>query len=245
MNSDVEILNTTCPNGETIIGSDDISIINNNTVTNVVIFLNLVSKENKNTNNDIEVINVTSPNGNTIIITDDNTVVNGNLTGRSISKLITSVNENVHSVDASFPNGYTIVLDEELTFKDSSPVVDGTTLITNASSPNRGTNFRRDDFTAVNGKVALKYVITPDPNVNVENNQWTHPTEYDQIVDLTEIQTNMVVYMHNTFKCNYNGSSGNMESNEMLYLMKRLYTITEGSVYFSHTVSDADNTMLF
>ena len=38
---------------------------------------------------------------------------------------------------------------------------------------------------------------------------------------------------------------GAMESDGMLYLMNMLYTITEGSIYFSHIVSDDDNKMIF
>jgi len=57
------------------------------------------------------------------------------------------------------------------------------------------------------------------------------------------MQTNMVASLHNNCPCNYNGSPGAMEYDEMMYLMKRLYTIIERSVYFSHIMSDDDNYM--
>ena len=68
-----------------------------------------------------------------------------------------------------------------------------------------------------------------------------NPQEHNQIVSPEKMSTNMIVNdaKHNC-PCNYSGSSGAMESDGMLFLMKRLHTIMEGAIYYEYIVSHDD-----
>ena len=73
---------------------------------------------------------------------------------------------------------------------------------------------------------------------------YTHTLELDQIVTPEEMATNMVDNTsHSNCPCNYSGSSGAMESDGMLYLMKRMHTVMHGKIYYEWIVSDDDNKM--
>ena len=48
---------------------------------------------------------------------------------------------------------------------------------------------------------------------------------------------------HDTCPCNFDGSPGSMESDGMLWMMKRLHTMMSGCVYYEYIVSDDDTTM--
>ena len=72
-----------------------------------------------------------------------------------------------------------------------------------------------------------------------------HPLEQGQIVSPEQMSTNVLEPSteHQNCPCNYDGSPGSMESNGMLWLMKRLYKMMSGSVYYEFIVSDDDTTM--
>ena len=70
------------------------------------------------------------------------------------------------------------------------------------------------------------------------------PLELDQLVQVEEMSTNMIEHdTHNNCPCNYSGSSGAMESDGMLYLMKRLHTVMKGKIFYEYIVSNDDNKM--
>ena len=62
-----------------------------------------------------------------------------------------------------------------------------------------------------------------------------HPLEEGQIVVPEQMATNVLEpsTKHPACPCNYDGSPGSMESDGMLWLMKRLHTMTSGSVFMS------------
>ena len=48
---------------------------------------------------------------------------------------------------------------------------------------------------------------------------------------------------YSTCSCNYDRSQGSMESDDMLWLIKRLYTMMVGSGFNEYIISDDDTTM--
>ena len=72
-----------------------------------------------------------------------------------------------------------------------------------------------------------------------------HSLEKGQIVVPEQMATNVLEPStnHPACPCNYDGSPGSMESDGMLWLMKRLHTMTAGSVFYEYIVSDDDTTM--
>lgn len=70
------------------------------------------------------------------------------------------------------------------------------------------------------------------------------PLELNQTVSPEEMSTNMVDNTsHTNCPCNYSGSSGAMESDGMLFLIKRLQSVINGKVFDEFIVSDDDNKM--
>ena len=72
-----------------------------------------------------------------------------------------------------------------------------------------------------------------------------HPLEYSQIVSPEQMATIFLEpsNKHDNCPCNCDGSPGSMESDGMLWLMKRLHTMISGCVYYEYIVSDDDTTM--
>ena len=85
-------------------------------------------------------------------------------------------------------------------------------------------------------------------NANNDDSDKKHtlvdPLELDQLVSIEEMATNMIEHdTHVNCPCNYSGSSGAMESDGMLYLMKRLHTVMKGKIFYEYIVSNNDNKM--
>ena len=85
---------------------------------------------------------------------------------------------------------------------------------------------------------------------NLANNNVTkkhtlvNPLENNQQVSLEEMSTNMIMNnTHTNCPCNYSGSSGAMDSDGMLFLMKRVHTVMQGKILYEYIVSDDDNKM--
>ena len=76
-------------------------------------------------------------------------------------------------------------------------------------------------------------------------NRAVHELEKGQIVVPEQMATNVLEPStnHPACPCNYDGSPGSMESDGMLWLMKRLHTMAAGSVFYEYIVSDDDTTM--
>ena len=72
-----------------------------------------------------------------------------------------------------------------------------------------------------------------------------HPLEHGQIVAPEHMSTNVLEPSegHPSCPCNYDGSPGSMESDGMLWLIKRLHTMMSGCVFYEYIVSDDDTTM--
>ena len=72
-----------------------------------------------------------------------------------------------------------------------------------------------------------------------------HPLENGQNVSQEQMATNVLEPStnHDCCPCNYDGSPGSMESDGVLWLMKRMYTKMLGTVFYEYIVSDDDTTM--
>ena len=75
--------------------------------------------------------------------------------------------------------------------------------------------------------------------------RYKHPLKEGQTVSHVEMESNMLIpsNLHAYFLCNYDGSTGSMESNVMLWMIKMLYIVMGGWVYYTYVVRDDETSM--